>query len=86
MSIVKIIGEDIIGLVPSRIRLLCEKFNVDLPCVSVIDSKKRGHFTNIVVDYFESLNSYGFAKKRIVESYSTKNIAPKISYFAQSKL
>ena len=63
MSIVKIIGEDIIGLVPARIRLLCEKFKVDLPCVSVIDSKKRGHFTNIVVDYFESLNSYGFAKK-----------------------
>lgn len=85
MSIVKIIGEDIIGLVPSRIRFLCEKFKVDPPCVSVIDSKKRGYFTNIVVDYFDSLNSNEFAKNQS-QILQLQNLVRKISCFAKSKL
>ena len=55
LAIMKLIGEDVMGFVPPQIRILCEKFGIEVPQVSVIEPKKRTHFINLSNEYYDGL-------------------------------
>ncbi|XP_064417316.1 regulator of nonsense transcripts 2 isoform X2 [Latimeria chalumnae] len=66
-------GDDIAGLVPRKVKLAAEKFNLEFPPSEIISTEKQQPFQNLLREYFTSLTKHLKRDHRELQNIERQN-------------